>query len=1070
VRKGAGVRLVRLFLEAFGSYGEACEIDFAALSRGLYLVRGDTGSGKTTLFDAIVFALYGTTSGGERTPEMMHSSFREKSVPTVVELAFSHGGGEHRVRRVQRFVHHRDGTYSPDRLQAEFWEAGKDVLRGSTPVTARIKELLGLEAEQFRQIVMLAQGDFRKFLAADSGKRADILSRVFDTTRHRAFQQLLADAARHLASERAREAESARLALENMTLPDDLPSEEAARLKPRDAATGRVLRSATVADDLTALIVKEKEKEAAEKARSDELEVRLRQLLERKALAEERNRQLDRLDEARRERDELAAKQAETDARRETLSRGQRALAVRDAARLAEEAARACRKAEGRLAEAASVLEKARGEAETAATACAALASERPRLLSLATAAENLEKAMPAYGELARCEKEQGRHAAAAAQARAAAEAKKEEAARLADAIGRADEEAAALADAEADRAAAQAALATAAKQQTDFEGVCAAVADAEKTATRLARTREKLAAAGERALSCSRTWSNLYAAFLRGQAALMAGRLAEDIRRTGKAVCPVCGAEHDVVSKAFAASDGAVPSQADVDAAKARFDEAEAARAAEDRESAALETRFRAECEAAVRAARALPGCGEADWTQLADAPWRKGKADAFREALARAGEREREAAGRAERKAALARERKSLDEAKRAADEAGRDAERAAAESAQAAAVAAEKLRQLREGLPHPTEAAARKALRETAAARDALRKKLDATDQRSQRAASALAAATTALAERQKARAEQAQALERREGEWRKKLDEKGYESEDAFRADAALLPEEGAEAWLAEKEAACRAHDTAVRDNAREIASLERETAGFAREDLDALRRACGETEAARNGAEETRNHFAAFVREHEKVLSVVRAADARLAASAGAAKRLDALASLATGAVGTGADRVDFVRFLLAGSLRDVLEQANARLDKMGGGRFELVHRAGGRDARSLAGLDIDVVDRLTGAQRPTASLSGGESFLASMSLALGLADVVRNRAGGVQLDATFVDEGFGSLDDAALDNCLRVLRDLALGDRQVGIVSHVARLEEDVWPQIAVTSGPRGSRATVETR
>ncbi|MBQ7252180.1 MAG: hypothetical protein IJS32_06230, partial [Kiritimatiellae bacterium] len=370
----------------------------------------------------------------------------------------------------------------------------------------------------------------------------------------------------------------------------------------------------------------------------------------------------------------------------------------------------------------------------------------------------------------------------------------------------------------------------------------------------------------------------------------------------------------------------------------------------------------------------------------------------------------------------------------------------------------------------LPHPTEGAAQRALREAARVRDGLRAAVDAAERRLQGARTACASRAAALAERRKAEAEKARVLAGREADFARSLAGAGYADAGSYRADAALLPEENAAAWLAGIERECAAHATAVRDNGLAIARLEEETAGFAREDVPSLRAECDGLREARDGANGEANTYDAFAREHGKVLAAIREADARLAGTRKGMERLDALALLATGGPGGGTDKIDFVRFMLGTTLREVLEQANVRLDRMSGGRFELVHRAEGTDGRRTAGLDIDVVDRVTGIQRPSVSLSGGEGFLASMSLALGLADVVRNHAGGVELDSVFIDEGFGSLDDAVLESCIRVLRDLAGGTRQVGIISHVAKLEEDVWPQIAVASGDRGSTVRIEKR
>jgi exonuclease SbcC len=156
------------------------------------------------------------------------------------------------------------------------------------------------------------------------------------------------------------------------------------------------------------------------------------------------------------------------------------------------------------------------------------------------------------------------------------------------------------------------------------------------------------------------------------------------------------------------------------------------------------------------------------------------------------------------------------------------------------------------------------------------------------------------------------------------------------------------------------------------------------------------------------------------------------------------------------------------RFVLAARLEEVAEAASARLAAMSAGRFRLRHDAGVEDRRQASGLALVVEDAWTGAtDRPAGSLSGGESFLASLALALGLSDVVLRRSGGMRMDALFVDEGFGSLDEEALEHAVRALEDLRSGGRLVGVISHVPELRRRIPARIEVRGGPDGSEAVV---
>lgn len=176
-------------------------------------------------------------------------------------------------------------------------------------------------------------------------------------------------------------------------------------------------------------------------------------------------------------------------------------------------------------------------------------------------------------------------------------------------------------------------------------------------------------------------------------------------------------------------------------------------------------------------------------------------------------------------------------------------------------------------------------------------------------------------------------------------------------------------------------------------------------------------------------------------------------------------RFGVVGRLAEVASGRNAFGVTFQRFVLGALLDDVLIASSQRLRIMSKGRYQLQRMTTRADKRTAGGLDLEVYDTYTGTARPVATLSGGESFIASLSMALGLADVVQSYAGGVYLETIFVDEGFGSLDPESLDLALRALIDLQQGGRLVGIISHVPELKERIDARLEVVPGRAGSSA-----
>jgi exonuclease SbcC len=185
----------------------------------------------------------------------------------------------------------------------------------------------------------------------------------------------------------------------------------------------------------------------------------------------------------------------------------------------------------------------------------------------------------------------------------------------------------------------------------------------------------------------------------------------------------------------------------------------------------------------------------------------------------------------------------------------------------------------------------------------------------------------------------------------------------------------------------------------------------------------------------------------------KITSEIRALEQQY----GIAGRLHEIAS------GNNPLRMTFERFILASLLDEVLFAGTRRLKIMSSGRFEMHRALASIDLRTSGGLDLQIFDTYTGTSRPVTSLSGGESFLAALSLALGLADIVQSNAGGIRLETIFIDEGFGSLDAEALDLAFQALSNLGLGGRLVGIISHVTELRERIDTRLEVVSDRKGS-------
>jgi len=299
------MRPLYLEMTAFGSYAGTTALPFEKLTHGLYLVTGDTGAGKTTIFDAIMFALYGSASGSDRSPDMLHCDHVPKSVDTLVKLRFSQSGKEYEVERRLHFSKKR-GTdqYNEARPDAQLIEPDREPTEGASKVTARIEALLGLNAEQFRKIIMLAQGEFREFLNADSDKKNEILGRLFDSAPYVWYQNLLAGARDELKARRAGQSEKLHALMENVFQPPEGDLEDYQAGHPR------------LLENLAALIEQEAQGlRELENARG-ELNKQIAALNTRKGAAEADNARLAELQRVQTALAELEAKGAEIETRK----------------------------------------------------------------------------------------------------------------------------------------------------------------------------------------------------------------------------------------------------------------------------------------------------------------------------------------------------------------------------------------------------------------------------------------------------------------------------------------------------------------------------------------------------------------------------------------------------------------------------------------------------------------------------------------------------------------------------------------------------------------------------------
>ncbi|MDR1834373.1 MAG: SMC family ATPase [Fusobacteriaceae bacterium] len=853
-----------LEISAFGPYPGKEIIDFTVLGEtGLYLITGETGSGKTTVFDAVSFALYGEASGQLRSKSMLRSDFADPETKSYVALDFSSGGKKYTIRR------------DIDKTASVLTLPDGSTVSKEKAVGAKITEIIGLNHDQFAQIVMIAQNDFLRFLQSKVDDRLNILRRIFGTEKLKDFQNRLKEKANVL----SHQLENIRRDFEKFGV-ETHGREETFR-------------------EWTAQIEKDS-------ARLRDLELRLEQnakvkesLAKNTALATALHKLFEDLTENKNKMTAHAAKAHVIQEKKSRVERGKKALhMVKPLADNHAKAVLAANEAEKRR-------KLACDEEKSAREKLSLTEDKRKALSDPAQAAEALAKRRSDW------EKADEKH-------------KKLQ------------------------------------KLKTDYDVVI-------ERARKLKKEQERFTVLEKEYDEADREYRQKNMAFLRNQAGIMAATL------TPGAPCPVCGS--------LSHPNPAILTEADVTETAVKAAQTTLEKLRGKREEKALE-------------------CGNL-----------RTEIQVLKEAFLLAFSDFSTATSGIEIKNELF---SLLDEAK--ADASFQKTELDRAEKA------LEKL----------------KTDWETVAAAE-------------EKAKAAHAAASALIREREETLQKEKLEAEQAGNSLAQALKENGFADETAYARD--LLSEK--ELSLLEEEIAdYRSKGDQLK--AEEL-RLSGETAGKEKPDMDQLRELEDQNKKESRDLQEARDAVKGSRDRLRDNLALLQSSAKEYGETEEQYRILNQLSATANG-------KLDFETYAQMAYFEHVLRAANQRLSVMSQNRYTLVRKKVSSDGRQKFGLDIEVFDAYTQKSRPSASLSGGESFMASLSLALGLSDIVQQNAGGFHLDAMFIDEGFGTLDAEVLDLAIKTLSEMAGGGRTIGIISHVAELRERIDKQIRIKKTAEGSR------
>ncbi|WP_026818064.1 AAA family ATPase [Arthrobacter castelli] len=1008
------MRISRLEIQAFGPFAGREVIDFDDLSsHGLFLLNGPTGAGKTSVLDAVCFALYGSVPGARQDGKRLRSDHADPATPPEVLCRFTASGRSFEVVRSPAWqrpsARAAKGT-TPEQAKTLLrelvdgsWEAKST---RNDEAAQEITDLLGMNAKQFTRVVMLPQGQFAAFLRSDAKDRQDLLQQLFGTERFTSVErQLLDDAA--VAGERLRDAES------DIELIAGKAADEAAKhLDREDVSPGSEqsqLEGWLVG--IEELVDNASQAAATARSRAETARTEHRKLTDRL----ERFRKLQVAREAETSLDKQAAAHADRRERQQWHR----------AAELLHTRIQAMRSATASLEECTAATQWQRQAVIDHPLTATAFTGNEPLSASDAIV-ENIEAAkaeidarlavlesqIPKEREL---QDKENRLSALGAQ--------ESELASAADQVSRQstdlDENIAAVAARADEKRERAGTVDQAAAEKERTRAVVAAIAER----NRLLQQDEELSGRHQRLrrqqLDAKERWLELLRSRLEHAAGEMARRLEED------SPCPVCGStEHPQPSEVPEAVRDSDQQEEEArqqqEQADSRVQEADQDLQAVRQQLAVLASQggdadpTAAEAEAAAAASTAAEAAEAARQQQeLA------GKLEALRAESTALNTRSQEISGELTQ---LRADAKSLQET---------------------VATLAEEIRAAKDG--HET-----------------LQKRV------------------AALQECSRLMGQYLEGM-RKEDTARKHLDAVAADVDEAVAESVFDSVTAAGQALLSHQEAG--ALDSRIQDYEAEQhrvrAALCEESVVLAAQEQEAGVTAPGEAEVSRQGAaaEDTAATAEEAVVAHRMVqssLEHLKRLHEELAAALETAgpvrehsRQLRELADLVRG-TGENSYRMTLSTYVLAARLEQVAISATERLATMTSDRYSLVYDDSRAARNAKSGLGLQVVDEWTGQARDTSTLSGGESFMASLALALGLADVVQQESGGVDIETLFVDEGFGSLDEEALEQVMDALEGLRDGGRVVGLVSHVPEMKQRIPAQLQIVKGRNGS--TVQVR
>ena len=1055
---------VKLIMSAFGPYAnEMPAIEFSTFEdKGLFLISGDTGAGKTTIFDAICFALYGETSGSYRDTKNLRSEYAKETTETYVDFYFTHQGRDYHVKRIPAYERKKkrgDGMISI-KENAFFYSGDDTPIEGQRQVNEAIKDLLHVDVKQFKQIAMIAQGEFWDLLNAKTDERTKILRTIFQTSGYNSIEFKLKERMDASYKLKARTEDSIVQYFSDVAVDaGDEAAKSLAELQERAKRSGSAWNLEEIMETIKTVIGSDETKLTVADERREALEEKYDKSKEALATAETNNGFISRLEGLQAKEKELAGKKPEIDEKEKLLTRQKRATReVMPVYSSWKDKAKNVEGIESQISQKEEAVKNAEMKAGQAGTALTQAKEKQPEADKLQKLITTIDQEESKYrqreeltGEIEKLENASRGFAAEETSLEEREKALKDEIEALKETIEKLKNTPEKLVE-----------IIAAGEKIRDLRDrmdtiIDTEIPDRESKKENLVRKQSDYKKAFEAYEKANKERMEAERILDDCRAGILAQGLGEGQK------CPVCGSVHHPEL-------ATIPKEA---VTEERFEELKAVEERLQSEKAkantAAETAKTSLGEFEVRLREDILDCLENKILDM-DGTGRELEdlINDIKAARDTVSEKLKENTGRQieleNANKALTQAKEDLDKAQGAKTETlTKDKENFRNRKQDTETAKAEKeavLKTLAE-LSFDSWKTAEAERRKAQIQKQEIEDRIKESEETSKKAGEKLASEKSAL---KTLRDSLVKAKEEAEGS-RQKLD--AAVRENAFASVDEMLGNVRTEDEIAAAETEINRYRQEVTTNKTQLVDAEKDAEGRQMVDVAQLQETCDSQKTQVENIQRECNSIRNRLQGNRDKLEKITAQESALESARKENSISTRLYNLVKGTTGNG--KITLEQYIQAAGFDGIIAAANRRLLPMSDGQYELYRQEDSLGKKSNTFLDLEVLDNFTGHRRPVGNLSGGESFKASLSLALGLSDTVSMNLGGIQMDALFIDEGFGTLDRKSIESAMDILINLSGTSKLVGIISHREELMENIPQQIRVKKTKDGSRLTVET-